>query len=174
MTNGHVIAQKLYQLRACEICRSAKAVERHHHDGNEFNNVPENILRCCRRCHMIVDKRLDRAAKRAREINRKKRITAPTHCRICKRPVGIGKTKNGRCRTCDTYWRRRGFERPYGNSDGRNIAIGQLNGSSKLTNSDIHYIRASNETTAELARMFRVAWHSVDKVRKGLRWRHIK
>jgi len=50
-------AQKLYLLAACEIC-GAKAVDRHHIDGDTGNNTPENIARLCRRCHMTVDGRL--------------------------------------------------------------------------------------------------------------------
>jgi hypothetical protein len=75
----------------------------------------------CRRCHMAVDGRLEANAKRAHKINAKARKKAPKHCRICNRPVPIGYTKKGRCKTCDTYWRRNGSERPYGLLDGRKV-----------------------------------------------------
>lgn len=43
----------------CENGCGAPAVERHHKDGSPFNNAPENIMRVCRRCHMVVDGRLE-------------------------------------------------------------------------------------------------------------------
>jgi hypothetical protein len=45
--------------KVCEICKSPK-VERHHKDGNKFNNTVENIQFLCRRHHMTVDKRLEK------------------------------------------------------------------------------------------------------------------
>lgn len=42
----------------CELCGSAK-VEHHHKDNNPWNNAPYNIQWLCRRCHMIVDGRMD-------------------------------------------------------------------------------------------------------------------
>jgi hypothetical protein len=53
----------------CERCETDGAVDRHHKDGDPFNNVPENIASLCRRCHMEVDGRLHR-----------KRVKA-THCK---------------------------------------------------------------------------------------------
>jgi hypothetical protein len=41
-------------------------VERHHKDGNPLNNDPGNIDRLCRRCHMVVDGRLDAFRARAK------------------------------------------------------------------------------------------------------------
>lgn len=34
-------------------------MERHHADGDPFNNARENIMTVCRRCHMTIDGRLE-------------------------------------------------------------------------------------------------------------------
>jgi 5-methylcytosine-specific restriction endonuclease McrA len=41
----------------CEKC-PAPGIDRHHRDGNPGNNVPENLMVLCRRCHMVEDGRL--------------------------------------------------------------------------------------------------------------------
>ena len=47
----------------CRRCDKAKARDRHHIDGNQYNNDNRNVLFLCRRCHMTVDGRLDLVAK---------------------------------------------------------------------------------------------------------------
>lgn len=44
----------------CEICGEREATDRHHMDGDPGNNESWNIARLCRRCHMMVDGRLER------------------------------------------------------------------------------------------------------------------
>lgn len=44
----------------CERCGEAPSTDRHHIDGDTGNNVRGNIAILCRRCHMIVDGRLER------------------------------------------------------------------------------------------------------------------
>ena len=43
----------------CERCQVAPATDRHHVDGDPGNNARSNIACLCRRCHMIVDGRLE-------------------------------------------------------------------------------------------------------------------
>lgn len=40
--------------------------ERHHIDGNTVNNLPENIMRLCKKCHMTLDGRLQSLLSRAK------------------------------------------------------------------------------------------------------------
>lgn len=180
MTQGHIKAQKLYAADKCLVCGSSSGwIERHHRDGNEYNNDPDNVLVCCRRCHMEEDGRLGKAIDRAKRINQKKREIAPTHCSLCHESLEIGEIRNRMCKRCDQRVNRRLlvanparpiFSKPRSRM---NRARGTENASAKLTEDDVRYIRASQKTTAELARIFCVAWHSVNKVRKGLRWRHV-
>jgi hypothetical protein len=53
-------ATRRFPLGPCERCKIRPARERHHKDDNPLNNAPDNVLRLCRRCHMIVDGRLAR------------------------------------------------------------------------------------------------------------------
>ena len=189
MTRGHEIAQALYPALKCDVCGTEDSwIERHHHDSNEFNNAPDNVLVCCRRCHMVVDGRIDRAVRRALQINQRKRDAAPTHCSVCEEQLIPGKIRNGMCKICDQRVRRRlivGHKKPLSKpkivkfrGNDRNGGLNRVRGtehpSAKLTEDNVRYIRSSKETNAELARKFGVAWHSVDKIRKGLRWRHVK
>ena len=57
--NGRQRAQRWYDLRPCEVCGSEKS-ERHHRDGDSYNNAHENIMFLCRRHHMIEDGRMER------------------------------------------------------------------------------------------------------------------
>ena len=57
--------------RGAAACRR---VERHHRDGDQHNNERANVALLCRRCHMVVDGRLERAV---RNLVPK---TRPTHC----------------------------------------------------------------------------------------------
>jgi hypothetical protein len=46
-------------LGACERC-GERATDRHHKDGNNKNHSAENVQALCRRCHMLLDGRLER------------------------------------------------------------------------------------------------------------------
>lgn len=54
---GRRRARRRYRLGRCARCRKAPAIDRHHKDGNPFNNKRSNVKGLCRRCHMIVDGR---------------------------------------------------------------------------------------------------------------------
>jgi len=58
-TAGHSWAQRHYPLEgvACVDCGVA-ARERHHVDGNSFNNAPENVAFLCTSCHRKRDGRV--------------------------------------------------------------------------------------------------------------------
>jgi hypothetical protein len=58
----------------CVNCGEEKT-DRHHLDGNTANNDPENVITLCRRCHMLVDGRLDDFIKLAKE-NQPKAVAA--------------------------------------------------------------------------------------------------
>ena len=101
---GRHIARRLYPtLGDCEDC-GAPATDRHHVDGDTFNNAPENIEQLCRRCHMRKDGRM--AALAAHKTPR----TPPRPCSNCHRPSKP--LRKGRCGTCNEYLRRTGEERP--------------------------------------------------------------
>ena len=55
---GRQRARFRYELRECVLC-GEPATDRHHRDGNTANNDPPNVQILCRRCHMIVDGRMD-------------------------------------------------------------------------------------------------------------------
>lgn len=42
---------------ACQNCDRKYTLETHHIDGNKRNNNPNNLLKLCRRCHMLIDGR---------------------------------------------------------------------------------------------------------------------
>lgn len=52
-------------------------------------------------------------------------------------------------------------------------AKGIVNGRAKLTDAIVRTIRQSNETTAELARRYKVDFKSVDRARKKQTWKHV-
>lgn len=52
--------------KPCEVCGSTKA-ERHHKDGNPYNNSSENIIFLCRKHHMEADGRLKQLIKRNKD-----------------------------------------------------------------------------------------------------------
>lgn len=110
---GREICRELYpELGDCERCGDP-AVDRHHKDGDTFNNVRDNIEFLCRRCHMAVDGRLA-VFESTSMSNRGEQ--PPKECLNCGRlqkPL-----RRGRCHACNEYLRRRGVERPY-RDDGR-------------------------------------------------------
>ncbi len=104
--SGHYRARQLYPILGnCELC-DTPALDRHHKDGNEYNNSRSNLMFSCRRHHMEVDGRLGvfmshKAKPKAKVIK---------SCIICGRfyfPL-----RKGRCHACNEYWRRNGKERP--------------------------------------------------------------
>lgn len=105
-------ARRLYRLAACEVC-GAKATDRHHRDTNTGNNHPSNIQKLCRRCHMLIDGRLESFVTSA---SAPKLVSPPKPCINCERPSKP--LRRGRCGTCDRYLARYGKERPY-KVDGR-------------------------------------------------------
>jgi len=86
-TSGSRAARRLYPLGGvCAECEVATATDRHHWDGDQLNNAPENVVLLCRRCHMRIDGRRDAVAERGREWQRQRaalqRADRPTrtHC----------------------------------------------------------------------------------------------
>lgn len=98
-SGGRNQARRIYPkpLGACVLC-GKPASDRHHKDGDTFNNHPTNISFLCRRCHMLVDGRLGRLATGPRAT--KPRMP----CMVCGK-VG-GYLRRGRCHACNEYYRR--------------------------------------------------------------------
>jgi hypothetical protein len=65
-------AQRRFRLGPCKEC-GKNGTERHHKDGDPFNNAEGNVDILCRRCHMIVDGRTEAFAKLAGNRKGKKR-----------------------------------------------------------------------------------------------------
>jgi len=99
-------AQRMFQLGACERC-GKPGVERHHKDGNPGHNTRKNIMIVCRRCHMVLDGRLERVAKILKELASEFKPLKPCSC--CKRP--FKPLRRGRCQVCYSYFMRTGVER---------------------------------------------------------------
>lgn len=58
---GRTRALRTYpDIGSCSKCGAPKA-ERHHKDQNTANNDPSNIEILCRRCHMQIDGRMEKA-----------------------------------------------------------------------------------------------------------------
>ena len=56
--SGRKRARRLYRvLGMCERCGVVEATERHHRNGDTFDNTPANIARLCNPCHQLVDGR---------------------------------------------------------------------------------------------------------------------
>jgi len=107
---GRQRARKLFPvLGMCEKCENKPAFERHHLDGNQLNNHPQNVARLCRHCHMIEDGRLVLLTLRnAGGLNRKQRNQNP--CSVC--GTDWFPLRKGRCAKCSEYFRNHGVERP--------------------------------------------------------------
>lgn len=88
-------------LGTCAECEVAPARDRHHWDGNTFNNAPTNVVPLCRRCHQRIDGRLDLFA-RYRYVPTRAPMTACIDCGAMHR-----QTRKGRCHKCDARHRRR-------------------------------------------------------------------
>ena len=52
--NGRYIAQQVKGNGNCEICGNEYSIDVHHKDQNTSNNIPENLQRLCRSCHMLI------------------------------------------------------------------------------------------------------------------------
>lgn len=104
-------AQRRYSLSACERC-GGSAIDRHHRDEDTGNNAPSNVWRLCRRCHMVVDGRLERFVAMAKASAAKRR-KPPKPCAICERVTPRKRLMRGRCGRCNEFFRRHGFERPF-------------------------------------------------------------
>ena len=90
-------AQRWFPLEGetCEHCRQAPAIDRHHIDDDPGNNVRENLMFLCRRCHMEIDGRMEKFV--AAEGGRRRDLS-PKPCVICKRlykPL-----RRGHCSRC--------------------------------------------------------------------------
>jgi hypothetical protein len=59
---------------SCQNCGRQYKLEVHHKDGNHLNNVSDNLIKVCRKCHMILDGRITTWNKDSWK-NRKKYIT---------------------------------------------------------------------------------------------------
>ena len=102
---GRVRARNLYNLGPCERC-GEPATDRHHVDGNTLNNEPDNVQIFCRRCHMIVDGRIELLPTVG--VPRKPaEISICVDCGVEYRPL-----RKGRCIRCAAYFYRHGSPRP--------------------------------------------------------------
>jgi len=46
-------------IKICQKCDGNHNLETHHKDGNVRNNDPKNLIKTCRRCHMLLDGRMN-------------------------------------------------------------------------------------------------------------------
>jgi hypothetical protein len=44
-------------IKSCKNCGRKYNLETHHLDGNRHNQDPNNLIKVCRRCHMLLDGR---------------------------------------------------------------------------------------------------------------------
>lgn len=102
---GRFRAKRRFSLGQCDMC-DKPARDRHHKDDNPLNNSPENVLTLCRRCHMIVDGRLDALIEIARRPREMVEAKPCVNCGERYKPL-----RKGRCHCCNEYFRRHGFER---------------------------------------------------------------
>jgi hypothetical protein len=83
---GYQRARRAFPLAGlpCDRC-GAPAAERHHVDGDVFNNTPANVQRLCTPCHHLAHQRTH--CLRGHPFTPENTILSPGHreCRICKR-----------------------------------------------------------------------------------------
>jgi ribosomal protein L37E len=103
--SGRSRARTLYQIGPCERCGQASH-DRHHKDDNTKNNHPDNIEILCRRCHMMIDGRLDKL----RKLGKPRKRSALVNCQRCGRE--FFPLRKGRCEACASYFYKHGTERP--------------------------------------------------------------
>jgi hypothetical protein len=102
---GAYRARALYpDLGNCSLC-SSPAFDRHHIDGNKFNNNKSNIMFLCRVHHMEVDGRLNKL----KALPKKPRLETPRECKVCRKKVYP--IRKGRCHSCNEYYRRNGIDK---------------------------------------------------------------
>lgn len=63
------------------MCGLRPAIDRHHIDGDTTNNDRSNITLACRRCHMVLDGRMDESAARLRALSKTPWRRGQTHCK---------------------------------------------------------------------------------------------
>lgn len=108
---GRKQAIRLYPLLAwCQRCKVKRAEDRHHKDGNTFNNKSSNIAHLCRTCHMTEDGRLVALIAAGKRWTKQKSSSPNKVCIICGDIKSRPRWK-GRCHACDIYFRRRREER---------------------------------------------------------------
>lgn len=96
---GRARARRLYpNLGTCAKCR-APASDRHHIDGDTFNNRRSNIEFLCRSCHMREDGRLESLRFAAMRFWHNRKPPRCSNCGLPARPA-----RRGRCGTCSKYW----------------------------------------------------------------------
>lgn len=108
---GRYRAQRRYpDLGTCERCGARPAIDRHHVNGDVFDNRRENLSFLCNRCHQEVDGRL--ARRRAADVRPMIEAAAAlkraqTECRLGHPLTAI--TADGRrgCRVCREAARQR-------------------------------------------------------------------
>lgn len=102
---GRMRARRLYKkIGNCCLC-GKKATDRHHVNGDTFDNSVENIMFLCRRCHMDLDGRLKKITE-----NMPRKITEPKPCLNCNK---LSKPlRKGLCHACNEYFRRNNKPRP--------------------------------------------------------------
>ncbi len=105
---GRRRARRLYpDLGVCEHCRNALAVDRHHVNGDTDDNRRENVQFLCRRCHMLLDGRLDVFKSTSASLWGPQPAKQCGNCGQHDKPL-----RHGRCKACSEYRRRHGAERP--------------------------------------------------------------
>lgn len=101
--------QRRFKLGKCERC-GKRGTDRHHKDGNPGNNNPRNVMVVCRRCHMIIDGRLESSIKRLKQLSSV--FKRAKKCLACKRPYKP--LRHGRCAACQAFFRTHGRDHPKG------------------------------------------------------------
>lgn len=88
---GHARAIVRFQSSlTCEECGINGRTERHHKDDNTLNNSRENIQFVCRKCHMLLDGRLNKMeaiGRKGREANNMGRGERNSHAKLTEKQV---------------------------------------------------------------------------------------
>ena len=130
-------AQVMYKLDKCEMCDD-KATDRHHIDGIVGHNKRSNLLFLCRRCHMLIDGRMEKLTSLERPRH------SPKKCKICgelAKPL-----RKGLCSKCNEYFRRNGRHRPKLIQGSFKLTEKMLNLIIKLRNQKLSYEKIQNIT----------------------------
>lgn len=103
-------AKRRYKInqQKCNLCdKLAKDI--FYKDGNYDNINKENIIFLCRSCRMYQDGSINKLIEAARN-NAIKKFAPPKPCANCEKPYKP--LRNGRCHSCDIYYRNNNIERP--------------------------------------------------------------